>query len=147
MEDRGCELSATFTLFHPLIRDVTQVREKAIDSLNRWVESISPKEAVIIAKQYGVQRWLRAAYIRLLDCSLEGFADSGLDWETIARLLWAKQTMLVSQLRSNDLCLCGSKILNGEVLDCICLGRKQAAVQIEFQKDFESMMAAMHTGF
>jgi len=81
----------------------------------------------------------------LLDCSLEGFADSELDWETIARLLWVKQTILVSHLRSNGYrCLCG-KFLSGGVV-CTCPGRMQAAVETEFRKDFESMMAAMHTG-
>jgi len=145
MEDRGCELSDTFKLFHPLIQDVTQVRKKAIDSLDRWVEGNSPTEAVKIAKRYGVSSWLRAAYIRLLDCSLEGFADSELDWETISRLLWVKQTILVSHLRSNGYCCQCGKFLSDGVLVCTCPGRVQVAVEIEFRKDFESMMAAMHT--
>ncbi len=146
MEDRGCELSDTFKLFHPLIRDVTQVRKKAVDSLNRWVESKTIKEVVIIAKRYGVSSWLRAAYIRFLDCSesLEGFADSGLNWETIARLLWVKQTILVSHLRCNGCyCLCGKKFTGAPCTTCP--GRLQAAVEIEFRKDFDSMVATMHT--
>jgi hypothetical protein len=149
MEDFGCELSDTFKLFHPLISDVTQVRRKAIISLNRWVEGISAKEAVIIAKRYGVSSWLQSAYIRLLDCSPIDLADLGFDWETIARLLWVKQRILVHHFQcSRYRCECGN-FRNGVVSSCPCpvkmLSVVKPMVEGEFRKDFDSMTAAMDT--
>jgi len=53
-----------------------------------------PKEAIFLAKKFRVVSWLKTAYTCILQnpLKIEELSQApALDWETIARLLYAKQ--------------------------------------------------------
>ena len=63
--------------------------------LDDYVRSKDAKTAVLLAKEYRVDSWLKAAYIHLLQrgpLEIEELLQTpSLDWETIARLSYARQ--------------------------------------------------------
>ena len=79
--------------------------------LEDYVTSKDAKTAVLIAKAYHVDSWLKAAYVRILQqgpLKIEELLQTpSLDWETIARLSYAKLCAVANNATSRYYCACG----------------------------------------
>jgi hypothetical protein len=71
--------------------NAVQVRNRAINALDSWVETHPAKKVVLLAKKYSISSWLKGAYLRLVQqktlTTQELLSPPSLDWETIGRLL------------------------------------------------------------
>jgi len=78
-----------------------QVRERAIIALKSYVSSQDQKNTVLLAKKYRVIDWLRTAYKQLVQRPSLGIPDltgpEPLDWETIAKIFFLRQTITQKQ--------------------------------------------------
>jgi hypothetical protein len=101
-----------------------------------------PKDAILLAKKFRVVSWLKAAYTCILRTPLkieELSQTPALDWETIARLLYAKQVGLFPP--GNYYCSSCTRSIRGEAL-CVCgsfVGRIGSSIEESFRKEFEGV--------
>ena len=86
----------------------SQVRERAIAALGLYVSNQTPKNTVLLAKKYRVVDWLRTAYQQLVKQPSLGIPDlrgpEPLDWETIARIFFIRQTVTQNQPAKSVYC-------------------------------------------
>jgi len=82
--------------FDKLSIHAVQVRNRAINALDSWVETHPAKKVVLLAKKYSISSWLKRAYLRLVQKKMlttqELRSAPSLDWETIGRLFGVKDT-------------------------------------------------------
>jgi len=133
----------TWTFFTP-----AQIRHKAIKMLDDYVTSKDAKTAVFIAKAYHVDSWLKAAYIRLLQGPLiieELLQTPSLDWETIARLSYAKLRAFAETATSRYYCACGLQYSTvHEVCGCReSMTRINSAVEQSFRMEPDNKSAPL----
>ena len=108
--------------------------------LDDYVRSKDAKTAVLLAKEYRVDSWLKVAYIRLLlehaPLKIEELLQTpSLDWETIARLSYAKQLELCEFNSATSFCCNMSDV-------CYCAAstsRKKFAIERSFKMELDNM--------
>jgi len=93
------------------------MRSKAIQALDSWIINQTPKEAVLLAKKYCIANWLKHSYTRLLrqqtlTANELNTSPSSLDWETIARLLSAREAIRVTSSTSPSTGSCSCDCCN-----------------------------------
>jgi len=121
---------------------IFQIRCQAITVLDPYVKSITAKGAVLLAKKYHVAMWLHAAYARILQTpfKIEDLLQSpALDWETIARLLYAKQLCLLPSGNATYHCtFCRNPVRRDLLCTCSSLAaRIIPSIEESFQIEFE----------
>ncbi len=97
--------------------------------LDSYVSSKDAKNAILLAKKYRVDSWLKAAYTRMvqrLPKIEELLQTPSLDWETIARILYAKQLFVYPT--AHYYCTCGDNTWT-PVNDSFC-GCRESMTQI-----------------
>jgi len=73
--------------------DLISMRDKAISQLEAPIQEKAPIEKILLAKRYGVARWLREGYISLTsqeEAITEDEMES-LGWETFGRLMQIRE--------------------------------------------------------
>ncbi len=120
----------------------SQIRSQAITVLDPYVMSKTAKDAVLLAKKYHVAKWLKAAYTRILQAPLkieELLQTPALDWETIARLLYAKQLGLFPSGNATYYCaFCRSPVRSESLCTCrVFATRIDPSIEESFRIEFE----------
>jgi len=114
-----------------------QIRREAIQALDGWVKSQSLKQIVLIAKRYEIVSWLEIAYSQLSSKVPLPFDEltnhPAVDWETIARLLYAQQRM-----SHGDIAKCCPQCRTGK----FCCKFIAPQVQSLFKAEFDSMTSS-----
>jgi len=107
--------------------------------LDDYVRSKDAKTAVLLAKEYRIDSWLKAAYVRLLlehaPLKIEELLQPpSLDWETIARLSYAKQLELCEFNPATHFC-CD---MGGDYCDCAA-STGRIVIEQSFKMELDNM--------